>query len=123
MTLVARTAPRSPVTPDTLKQQIWALDPLQSVFSAGSLDSLIRRTLVVRRFNLFLLGGFALATLLLASAGICGVTSFSTSQRTREFGIRLALGATRRDIVGLVLREGLTLTGAGVVAASYSRCR
>ena len=61
-----------------------------------------------------MLGGFALATLLLATAGVYGVMSFSTSQRTREFGVRLALGAGVRDIVRLVLREGLTLAVAGV---------
>ena len=62
-----------------------------------------------------MLGGFALATLLLAIAGVYGVMSFSTSQRTREFGVRLALGATGRDIVGLVVREGLALAGLGVI--------
>jgi putative ABC transport system permease protein len=61
------------------------------------------------------LGGFALATLLLASAGVYGVMSFSTSQRTQEFRVRLALGATGRDIIGLVLGEGLKLTGVGVM--------
>ena len=69
--------------------------------------------LVGRRFSVFLLAGFALATLLLATAGVYGVMSFSTSQRMREFGVRMALGAERRDIVGLVVRDGLILAGTG----------
>jgi putative ABC transport system permease protein len=67
-----------------------------------------------RRFNLFVLGGFALATLVLAWAGVYGLMSFSIGQRTRELGVRLALGAERGDIVRLVLTEGTKLAGIGV---------
>jgi putative ABC transport system permease protein len=115
LTLVVRTAPESPANLQTLKQQIWALDPLQSVFNTARLEQLIAETLIGRRFNLFLLGGFALATLVLATAGVYGVMSFSTVQRTREFGVRMALGAARGDIVRLVLGEGLKLAVAGVL--------
>ena len=115
LTLVVRTAPGSPVNLQTLKEQIWALDPLQSIFNAARLDHLISKTLAGRRFNLFLLGVFALATLLLATAGVYGVMSFSISQRTREIGVRIALGAERRDILSLVLREGMKLAGLGVM--------
>jgi putative ABC transport system permease protein len=114
LTLVARTAPGSPVMLQAIKEQVWAVDPLQSVYNSSRLDQLIAKTLTRERFNLFVLGGFALATLLLATAGVYGVMSFSTSQRTREFGVRLALGAGRGDIVRLVLREGLALAVAGV---------
>jgi putative ABC transport system permease protein len=115
LTLVIRTAPGSPTTLQGMKEQIWALDPQQSIYHTATLDHLISRTLTNRRFSLFLLGGFALATLFLATAGVYGVMSFSTSQRTREFGVRLALGAKSRDIVGLVLSEGLKLAGFGVI--------
>ena len=115
LTFVVRTAPGSPARLDTLKQQIWDLDPVQSIYHAAMLDRLIAKTLVGRRFTLFMLGGFALATVLLASAGVYGVMSFFTSQRTREFGVRMALGANRRDIVRLVLREGLTLAAIGIL--------
>ncbi len=114
MTLAVRTAPGSPANLQTLKEQIWAIDPLQSVFHAARLDQMISKTLTGRRFNLVLLGGFALAALVLATAGVYGVTSFSTSRRTREFGVRMALGADRRDIVKLVLGEGLRLAATGV---------
>jgi putative ABC transport system permease protein len=115
LTLVVRTAPGSPANLQALKAQIWAVDPLQSIFDTARLEHLISKTLVGQRFNLFVLGGFALVTLLLATAGVYGVMSSSTSQRTREFGVRLALGATRRDIVRLVVGEGLRLAGVGVI--------
>jgi putative ABC transport system permease protein len=63
----------------------------------------------------FLLTAFGVAALVLASVGLYGVLSFSTSQRTREFGVRLALGARPRDIVSMVLREGLQLAAAGIL--------
>ena len=115
MTFVVRTAPGSPATLQALKEQVWALDPQQPFYATATLDQLISRTLVGRRFNLFLLGGFAVATLLLAAAGVYGVMSFSTRQRTREFGVRRALGAERSDIVALVLGDGLRMAGIGVV--------
>ncbi len=115
LTYVVRTAPGSSVNLQTLKEQVWAVDPLQPIYAAAPLEALVSKTLTGQRFNLFVLGGFALATLLLAVAGVYGVMSFSTSQRTREFGVRLALGAGRGDILRLVLREGLTLAGVGVI--------
>ena len=115
LTLVVRTAPGSSTTLQALKEQIWAVDPEQTIFHTAMLEALISRTLVGRRFSLFLLGGFALVTLSLALAGMYGVMSFSISQRAREFGVRMALGAARHDIVGLVLRDGLKLAGLGVV--------
>jgi ABC-type antimicrobial peptide transport system permease subunit len=115
LTVVVRTASGSPTTIQAMKEQIWALDPLQTIFDATMLDDLVSWTLVGRRFSLFLLGGLAFATLLLAMAGVYGVMSFSTGQRMREFGVRMALGAKRRDIVGLVVRDGLKLASTGVI--------
>jgi len=115
LTFVVRTAPDSPADLRMLKDQIWALDPLQTIFSAASLDQLVSKTLSQQRFNLVVLGGFALVTLLLAAAGVYGVISVSTSQRVREFGIRAALGATHADIIRLVLAEGMTLALAGII--------
>jgi len=115
LSFVARTPRGAPPILQALKEQVWAIDSLQSIYSTARLEQLISKTLVGQRFNLFVLGGFALATLLLAAAGVYGVMSFSTSQRAREFGVRVALGATRRDIVRLVLGDGLHLAGFGVV--------
>ena len=114
MSMVVRTSPGSPVTIRMLKEQVWALDPVLSIYSSGTLDHLVSKTLTGRRFNLFLLGGFAAATLLLASAGVFALVSFSTTQRLREFAVRMALGARRADIVRLVLVQAVALAMIGV---------
>jgi len=88
---------------------------VQTILSAATLEQLVAKTLSQRRFDLLVLTGFALITLLLAIAGVYGVISFSISQRVREFGIRAALGATHGDIVRLVLAEGVKLALYGIV--------
>ena len=91
-----------------------AIDPRQAFYRTATLEELIARTLVGRRFLVLLLTGFGVAALLLAAAGLYGVISFSTGQRSREIGVRLALGARPRDILSMVLGEGLRLALAGV---------
>jgi putative ABC transport system permease protein len=115
LTVVVRTAPGSSTTIQAFKEQIWAVDPLQTIFDATMLDDLISWTLVERRFGLLLFGGFALATLLLSTAGVYAVMSFSAGQRMREFGVRMALGAQRRDVVRLVVLDGVKLVSVGTI--------
>jgi ABC-type antimicrobial peptide transport system permease subunit len=67
---------------------------------------------------MFLLGSFAVVALLLATLGIYGVMSYSVAQRTREIGIRMALGARRTDVLQMTVKEGLKLVGAGMLARS-----
>ena len=96
------------------REAIWAVNPSQSIWGAATVESLLADWLKERRFNLMLLGGFAVVALLLAAVGIYGLMSYSVEQRASELGIRKALGGQAGDIVGMVLREGAGLAVAGV---------
>ena len=120
MTFVVRTQPGSATTMQMMKEQIWSVDPLQTFYRTASLDELVTRTLVGRRFLVVVLGGFGVAALLLAAAGLYGVMSFSTSQRSREFGVRIALGARPSDILTMVVREGLGLALIGIACGVFA---
>src|SRR5258707_14671471 len=78
------------------------------------MENLLAASAAERRFALILFEAFGLAALVLAAAGIYGVLSGSVAERTREIGVRSALGASRRSILALVVRQGMTLTGLGV---------
>jgi putative ABC transport system permease protein len=115
MTIVARTSldPRTVIEP--AKAAVWAVDPLQTFYRTATLDDLVGRTLVTRRFALLVLSGFAAVALLLAAAGLYGVLSAIVSQHRREIGVRIALGAQWLDIMRLVVRQGLAVAAVGVL--------
>lgn len=92
-----------------------ALDPSLPVTGLRTLDEVVARSVSQPRFDMLLLRAFAMAALLLAALGIFGVMSYAVTQQTREFGIRIALGADRRAIVGMVLRRATRLIGLGLV--------
>jgi putative ABC transport system permease protein len=114
MTFVVRAQPGSPAALQQMKQAVWSVDPQQAFYNTSTVEQMISRTLVGRRFLVTILSGFGLAALALAAAGLYGVMSFSTGQRSREFGVRIALGARPSDILAMVVREGLALALAGV---------
>ena len=116
MTFVVRTQPGSAASLQQMKDAVWTVDPQQAFYNTSTVEQMISRTLVGRRFLVTLLSGFGLAALVLAAAGLYGVMSFSTGQRSREFGVRIALGARPGDILRMVVREGLALTVAGIGA-------
>jgi ABC-type antimicrobial peptide transport system permease subunit len=93
----------------------------QPVFAVQTMEQIISRSLAERRFTMLMLIIFAATALLLAAVGIYGVMSYAVTRRIHELGIRAALGASRQEIVRLVLRQGMTLAaaglGAGLVAA------
>jgi hypothetical protein len=96
-----------------VRTQIQAVDPELPVFRAETLDDVLSSSLSVRRFSMEMVALFAATALLLAGLGIYGTISFLVNEQSREIAIRFALGAQRRDILKMVLRQGLTLVAAG----------
>jgi putative ABC transport system permease protein len=99
-------------------QAIAATDPLIRVTHSGTLDELFADSVRPRRFQSWLFGSFAIAALTIVGVGILGLIAIATARRTREMGVRLALGATRDHLVGLLLREQLRTVLAGVIVGS-----
>jgi putative ABC transport system permease protein len=112
-TLVVNTrAPLSTIGP-AIKQAVEALGPGRPVFDIRLMDDLVQASVNNTRFTMLVLSGFAVASLVLAGIGLYGTLAYLTSQRTQEFGVRLALGASASSILRLVIHEGGLLTGLG----------
>ncbi len=99
----------------TSTKAIWDANPSQAVWGATTLETLLGDWLKERRFNVVLLSSFAMIAVLLSAIGMYGLISFSMEQRVGELGIRRALGGQTPDVLRMVLKEGATLAGAGVV--------
>jgi ABC-type antimicrobial peptide transport system permease subunit len=100
---------------DGVRDRIHAVEPNQPVQNIQNVADLVSESVATRRYTLVILGAFAAVGLLLAAVGVYGVISYVTSQRAREFGIRIALGATRGRVVSQVLRGSAVLTAFGAV--------
>src|SRR5262249_7653714 len=124
--LVVR-AERNPATlTSAVEQAIHSIDKDLPVYSIWTMDQLLGNSLAQRRLTLVLLASFATLALLLAAVGVNGVISYAVRQRTHELGIRLALGAQARDVLTLILKQGLKLTLIGIglgLAAAFALTR
>ncbi|HEV2388562.1 MAG TPA: ABC transporter permease [Candidatus Acidoferrales bacterium] len=98
-----------------VRTEVWSLDSQLAIYQLGTMTDVVDSSLTPRRFNLFLLAGFAALALVLAVIGIYGVVSYAAGQRTHEVGLRMALGAGRADVLKLVVGQGVGLALAGIV--------
>jgi len=115
MSLVVRTRGDAAALASAVRQAVWSIDKDQPIVRVATMDELVAASAGERRFASTLFETFAIAALLLAAAGIYGVLAGSVAERTREIGVRAALGASRGRIVTLVVGQGMVLTGLGVV--------
>jgi ABC-type antimicrobial peptide transport system permease subunit len=114
MNLLVRTQGNPIGLTESLRNTIHALRPDQPVQEIQNVEELEAQSVAPRRYTLLLLATFAVVDLVLAAIGVYGVISYVTAQRTREFGVRVALGATRGRVISEVLRAGLRLTVIGL---------
>ncbi|MGC2662209.1 MAG: FtsX-like permease family protein [Bryobacteraceae bacterium] len=118
-TLVVRTLGNPASVASSLRQSIPRFDPEQVIENEGTLQSIVERSIAAPRFYTVLLGVFALLALVLTLVGVYGVASYGISLRTREFGIRMAIGAERRQLVGMLVQQGLLKALLGVAAGAF----
>jgi predicted permease len=120
MSLVVRSNLAADRLGPLLAAAVSALDADQPVYNVRSLEQVVDRALAYRRFQTTLLGGFAISALLLAVLGVYGVLAFGVARRTRELGIRAALGATRARVMGGILRHAALRIAAGLLLGSFA---
>jgi putative ABC transport system permease protein len=115
MTVAARTAGAPAGYANQMRRAVQSIDPDQPIANLRTMDELIGMSVGQRRLSMLLLSLFSGIALVLASVGIYGLMSYSVAQRSRELGVRIALGAARSDVLRLVLRQGMSLALTGIV--------
>jgi putative ABC transport system permease protein len=113
MHVAVRTQADPAALTSTVRGTIASLDPQIAIADVKTMEANVQKSLAPQRFNLFLLGLFAGLAVFLAAVGVYGVLSYSVTQRTREIGVRVAMGAQRSSIMAMTIREGMKLTFAG----------
>lgn len=122
LNLLVRTSQDPATLVSTSRERIWSIDPDQPITNVQTMDQVLARSVAEPRFRTILVGTFAVLGIVLASIGIYGVVSYSVSLRTREIGVRVALGAQNKNVLQLVVGHGLRIAALGItiglVAAS-----
>jgi len=109
-----------------IRKQLSTIDPTQSFYDVQTMEAALAESIAPRRFNLLLLGTFALVAMVLAALGVYGVVAYSVAERTQEIGIRLALGAERARVVRMIVSQGMKSVLAGIaggLVAAYAATR
>jgi putative ABC transport system permease protein len=104
----------------SIRQIIAGIDPNQAIYDVKTLEEALAETIAPRRFNLFLLASFAAVALVLAIAGVYGVIAYSVAERTREIGVRIALGAQTSQVVRMIVLAGMSVAVAGIFLGSVA---
>jgi len=115
MALVARTETDPAAFSNAIQRVIWEVDPGQPIYELSTMDQILARAVFLPRLSTTLLAAFALAALLLAALGIYGVLSYSVSQRTKEIGLRMALGASGGNTVAMIVQSSVIMVAIGGV--------
>jgi len=115
MTLAIRTSGNPMNLVPTIQREVASIDPDLPIYRVRTMNEVMGESLQRRRLALTLLAGFAGLALLLAAIGIYGVTSYGVAQRKTEIGVRMALGANRSQVLGLIMRSGMTTIAIGLI--------
>lgn len=116
ITVVVRTSGDPAALAATIKNVVWSFDRNLPISQITTMDAVVAEATAQPRFEMMLLAIFAMLALIMAAVGIYGVMSYSVSRRTQEIGIRISLGASRRDVLALVVREGMVVALIGSAA-------